>query len=162
MSEEPAVAIRRAQAQDTVPVLKILEDTHFFYPQEIEVAREVLETAVKDGPEGDYQSYVTAEGDKIIGWICFGPTPCTLGTFDIYWVAVEPARQGRGVGKTLVAHALGIIKNRSGRMVAVDTSGIDRYAPTRRFYESLGFTQAATVDDFYAPGNDQVIYIKRL
>ncbi len=32
----------------------------------------------------------------------YGPTPLTLGTFDLYWMAVDPKAQGHGIGKALV------------------------------------------------------------
>jgi ribosomal protein S18 acetylase RimI-like enzyme len=156
------IMIRRAEAPDTLAVIEILERTRFFRPGEIIVARELLDAAVRDAPGGEYQSFVALVDGNVTGWICFGPTACTLGTFDIYWVAVDPAAQRRGLGKAMTDYVTDIIKRRSGRMIAVDTSGTDRYAPTRRFYEKLGFTRAATVTEFYAPGDDKIIYIKRL
>ena len=157
-----AITIRRAEAPDTPAVIEILERTRFFRPGEIIIARELLDAALNDGPQGEYQSCVAVEDGNVAGWICFGPTPCTLGTFDIYWVAVDPPAQRRGLGKAMTDYVTNIIKRLNGRMIAVDTSGTDRYIPTRRFYEKLGFTQAATIREFYAPGDDKVIYIKRV
>ena len=157
-----AITIRRAEAPDTPAVIEILERTRFFRPGEIIIARDLLDAALNDGPQGEFQSFVAVEDGNVAGWICFGPTPCTLGTFDIYWVAVDPPAQRRGLGKAMTDYVTNIIKRLNGRMIAVDTSGTDRYTPTRRFYEKLGFTQAATIREFYAPGDDKVIYIKRV
>jgi ribosomal protein S18 acetylase RimI-like enzyme len=154
--------IRRACRQDKASVMAILKQTEFFRPEELKVAEEVFDDAIADGCDGDYQSFVATDGHKTIGWVCFGPTPCTAGTFDIYWVAVDRAEQNRGVGTSLVQYATALIKNRKGRMITVDTSGSDRYLPSRGFYEKLGYCKEACIKDFYSAGDDKIIYIKHL
>ena len=154
--------IRRASAGDKEAVMRILEETKFFRPDEIVTAEEVFDGAITAGPAGDYQSYVARDGNKTIGWVCFGATACTVGTFDIYWVAVDPGYQGKGVGKALMEYATGLIGKYGGRLITVDTSGHERYVSTRRFYESLGYLQEACIKDFYAVGDDKTVYIKRL
>jgi len=95
-----------------------------------------------------------------VGWVCWGPTPCTLGTFDIYWLGVAAAWQGRGIGRALTAFAEQAITERGGRLFVVETSSRETYAPTRRFYEALGYREAGRIPDFYGPGDDRVIFIK--
>jgi ribosomal protein S18 acetylase RimI-like enzyme len=56
--------------------------------------------------------------------------------------------------------AEGKIRGIGGRLFVVETSGRDSYLPTRAFYERLGYTIAAEVKDFYAPGDDKIIYTK--
>ncbi|MDZ4861807.1 MAG: GNAT family N-acetyltransferase [Gemmatimonadota bacterium] len=103
-----------------------------------------------------------AELDGVLaGWICWGQTPCTDGTWDLYWMAVDPALHGSGVGTTLVDEMERRLLGRA-RLIAVDTSGRADYAPTRAFYAARGYQAVATVPDFYAPGDDQVIYTKVL
>jgi D-alanine-D-alanine ligase len=154
--------IRCAAAADRRHVLDFIEATKFFRPDEVEVAMELFEDAVAKGPAGHYQSYVIDEGKKPVGWVCFGPTPCTLGTFDLYWIAVDPACQAKGYGRVLMAFAENEIKKRGGRLVIVETSGQPRYVSTRKFYLKIGYLESSRVWDFYAPGDDKIIYIKRL
>jgi len=154
--------IRRAGLEDKQAVMAIVKRTEFFRPEELKVAEEVFDAALSGGAQADYQSFVAGQGHKTIGWVCFGPTPCTAGTFDIYWLAVEPENQNSGVGTSLVRHATTIIKNLKGRMITVDTSGSPRYLSTRRFYETLGYCQEACIKDFYSVGDDKIIYIKRI
>ena len=40
----------------------------------------VLSEALEEGPEGHYQSYTAESEGQPVGWICFGQTPCTVGT----------------------------------------------------------------------------------
>jgi hypothetical protein len=45
-------------------------------------------------------------------------------------------------------------------MVLVETSGTLAYAPARRLYESCGYRYEAVVHDFYAPGDDLIVFGK--
>lgn len=91
--------------------------------------------------------------------MCWGQTPCTLGTWDIYWIAVDPAAQGAGVGSALMedveCRLAGV-----ARLIVVETSGRAAYAPTRAFYQARGYRMAAVVPEFYAAGDAQVIFTK--
>jgi ribosomal protein S18 acetylase RimI-like enzyme len=154
------IDIRRADRQDRTTVLSMLTESGFFRQTELKIAEEVFDDAVANGPGGDYQSFICYQQDKPLGWICFGPTPCTVGAYDIYWLIVEPQKQRKGIGSVLMRFATDIIKDSRGRMIVVETSGSDRYGPTRKFYERMGFSQAAVVKDFYSAGDDKVIYVK--
>ena len=157
-----ATGIHRAGPEDREAVMAILERTKFFRPEELKIAEEVFDAALSGGPEVDYQSSVAREANETIGWICFGPTPCTIGTFDVYWLVVAPERQHCGVGSYLMQYATNAIKGRKGRMIVVETSGSSRYLSTRRFYEKIGYWEASRVNDFYTDGDDKVIYIKHM
>lgn len=159
------MSIRYSLPRDRAAIIEILKDTRFFYEDEIVVATEVLDDALAKGPQGDYQSLVfedKAGAGGVLGWVCFGATPCTQGTFDIYWLAVSPAAQGRGIGRALMAETESRIAARGGRLAIVETAGRAAYAPTRAFYQRIGYEEAARVADFYAPGDDKVIFLKRL
>lgn len=154
--------IRRACPEDKDVVMAILKQTKFFRPEELTIAEEVFDDSISGDPEVGYQSFVARETYKTIGWVCFGPTPCTVGTFDIYWLAVDPENQNSGVGTSLMQYAATIIKNLGGRMITIDTSGSQRYLSTRQFYEKLGYCKEACLKDFYNVDDDKVIYIKRI
>jgi len=158
--ESTAIDIRWCRPEDRQIVLSFLSDTGFFRPDEIDIAREVLDSALAEGPNGHYQSFVADVAGETVGWICYGPTPCTMGTYDIYWIGVSPAWQGKGIGRVLTAFAEQAIRDRGGRLFVVETSGRESYTPTRRFYEALGYEVAASIPDFYGPGDPRVIFIK--
>ena len=96
------------------------------------------------------------------GYACYGATPGTEGTFDLYWIAVDPSTQGRGAG----THLLGEVERRlrvgDERLLIAETSSRAAYEATRRFYERRGYSEQARVAAFYGPGDDRVIYAKRL
>jgi len=120
--------IRRCLAGDRDKVLSLVQKTQVFRPEELAIAQEVFDDAVEKGPEGHYQSFVAEAGGKLTGWLCFGPTPCTIGTFDIYWIAVTPEKQSCGIGTRLMQHAEKLIAGKGGRMAVAETSGTDRYS----------------------------------
>jgi ribosomal protein S18 acetylase RimI-like enzyme len=101
-------------------------------------------------------------GGRVLGFACFGPHPLTEGTFDLYWIAVDPAARRQGVGRALLAQVEAEVRGQGGRLLVIETSSLPSYAPTRRFYESCGCRCEAVIRDFYAPGDDLVIFVMEL
>jgi ribosomal protein S18 acetylase RimI-like enzyme len=93
--------------------------------------------------------------------VCYGATPGTDRTYDLYWIAVHPAYQGSGGGTLLLEEVERRLRHREARLLAVETSSREDYSSTRRFYQARGYSEAARIADFYAPGDDRVIYTKR-
>ena len=67
-----------------------------FRPEEVATALELLDESLA-GDE-DYQFLGAYDGDEFLGYACFGETPGTTGTYDLYWIVVDPARPRRGIG----------------------------------------------------------------
>ena len=131
-----------------------------FRDNEIQVALEVFDASMVPG-QRDYETLGAEVDGTLAGWICWGPTPCTERTYDMYWIAVDPALHGHGVGSRLVEEMERRIAGKA-RLVVVETSGRPDYRSTEAFYLARGYREAARVADFYAPGDDQVIYTKVL
>jgi GNAT superfamily N-acetyltransferase len=111
--------------------------------------------------EPDYTALGADVEGRLVGWICWGPTPCTLGTYDLYWMAVDPAVQHAGIGTALLAEMERRLAGLA-RLIVVETAGRADYADTRRFYQVRGYRPTARIPDFYAPGDDLVVYTKSL
>lgn len=160
--KESPPLIRVTDAGDRNGILEFMRRTGFFHDGEIDVAREVLDEAIAKGPAGHYQSYTLLDNGAPAGWICYGPTPCTSGTYDIYWIGVSAGTQGRGYGRALLEHAEKLIRGKKGRLIVIETSGRPLYESTRGFYLKTGYLEAARIPDFYGPADARVIYSKRL
>ena len=156
------VTLRRTAAADRSGVLELVEATGFFRPDEIQIAAEVLDDVIKGGASGHYQSFTLLNTSRPVGWICWGLTPCTVGTYDIYWIAVAPECHGRGFGRRLIEHAEAGMRARHGRLSVLETSGRPQYESTRGFYLKLGYTEAARLREFYDVDDDKVVYLKTL
>ena len=151
------------QAQDKPRVLDVIRATGMFTPAEVEVAEELIDIYLGSPDQKDYGIVVIeSEGQETVGYMTWGPTPLTEGTYDIYWMAVSPGEQGRGRGTALVRWLEDELRRRDGRMILIETSSQPRYAATRRFYVNLDYKEVARVPDFHKPGDDRVIYAKAL
>lgn len=138
----------------------IARATGLFREEEVRLAAELLDESLAGAD--DYCLIGAYEGDELVGFASWGPTPGTEGTFDLYWLVVDPERHGRGIGTQLLAAVEGQLRTDNGRLLVVETSSRDDYAPSRCFYEHRGYTRAATIPGYYAPGDDLVIYLKDL
>jgi ribosomal protein S18 acetylase RimI-like enzyme len=151
------------QPGDKSALVAIIGSTPEFKPAEIIVAEEVIGCFLKQGLASGYSVWVAVEGtDNIIGYICFGQTPLTEGTWDIYWIAVAGTWRGRGVGRALLQHAEGEIRDGGGRMVLVETSSKSEYQQARMFYGRMGYLPVSVITDFYAPGDSKLTLQKLL
>ncbi|ADK83586.1 GCN5-related N-acetyltransferase [Desulfarculus baarsii DSM 2075] len=131
-----------------------------FSAEEVLVAVELVQERRAKGLASGYHFVFAAENDQCPGYACFGPIACTDACWDLYWIVVDPARQGRGLGRALMAQVERRVAELGGRRVYVETSSRQPYAATRRFYAGLGYRLAARMDDFYAPGDAKMVYCR--
>src|SRR4051812_37502762 len=153
-------------------IREILDATAVFRDDEVEVALELFDETFAAGPArapydpGDgvanyeFVGSFSREG-QLVGYVCYGATPGTDRTYDLYWIAMHPAFQGEGGGSQLLDEVERRLRQREARLIVVETSSRVDYAATRHFYETHGYRSEASVSDFYAPGDDRVIYTKR-
>jgi ribosomal protein S18 acetylase RimI-like enzyme len=149
-------------ARDKPALMALLRGLPEFKPAEVVVAEEVIDGYLADPAGSGYQTLVAQDGAAIKGYICYGSTPLTEGTWDVYWIAVSAGEQGKGVGRALMACAEAKIREARGRLIIIETSSLESYQKTRRFYAKYGYQAIACLPDFYAPGDDKLILQKRL
>ncbi len=149
------------ERSDKEGIMDILKRTTLFTPEEIAVAEEVIDAYLDRPGQRDYEIVVFRNGNGAAqGYAAFGPTPLTEGTFDLYWIAVAPERQGSGIGRKLMAFVEDGLRRRGARLLLIETSSQPRYEPTRNFYLALGYKEAARIAGFYRPGDDRVTFAK--
>jgi ribosomal protein S18 acetylase RimI-like enzyme len=156
--------------RDRARIAELLVATAAFSSEEVDVALELFDLGVADrgdagavdATDAEYELIGAFEGERVVGYVCIGPTPATDGTFDLYWLAVDPAAQGAGVGGALVTAVEDRLRARGARLILVETSSRPDYLKTRAFYARRGYTEAARVRDFYAPADDRIMLTTRL
>ena len=126
------------------------------------VAEEVIDSYLEDSIGSGYHILVAEVNSTVTGYICYGPTPLTEGTWDIYWMAVAREKQNRGIGSALTESAETEILRARGRLAIIETSSTPAYEKTRRFHLNHGYKLICRVPDFYAPADDKLILQKRL
>lgn len=145
---------------DADAVRRMVLSTGFFSPLEVEVAVDLVQERLQRGEAGGYH-FLFAEADgQTVGYTCFGPIACTVGSFDLYWIAVERDHQGGGIGRELLRRSEKAIAGMGGRRIYVETSSRPQYEPTRQFYERCGYSVEAVLKDFYSPGDGKVILVR--
>jgi GNAT superfamily N-acetyltransferase len=155
---------------DRQAVLRLVASTGFFTPEEQDIAVELVEETLREGAAAGYQfvfADVSAASESKLptalrGYACFGPIPSRSGSYDLYWIAVAPSEQGQGLGRSLIEEAERRALRQGAEDMFIDTSGRAQYQPTRAFYERMGYSRYEVLRDFYAPGDDKVVYRKQL
>jgi len=156
------IDIHSMSHEDKPHITKILRDTPEFKPFEVAVAEELIDSYLEYPSNLGYHILVAEVDSTVTGYICYGPTPLTEVTWDLYWMAVAPERQGRGIGSALMKSAEKEIVRAKGRLAIIETSSTPLYEKTRHFHLSQGYEIVARIPDFYAPGDDKLILQKRL
>ena len=155
--------IRSLTLKDKAKLQSMLINAGVFTSGEIDVAMELVDIVLKDQNQKDYKIHcMVNDQDQPIGYICYGPTPMTQGTFDLYWIAVDPIFQGKGIGSRLLDFLEKEVRGMKGLMILADTSSIPQYEKTKIFYLQNGFREVARVPDYYYPGNDRITFCKGL
>jgi ribosomal protein S18 acetylase RimI-like enzyme len=154
--------VRPIVAADRSELVALLRGIPQFKPDEVSVADELIEASIRDPLGSGYECMVAHQLNELAGYVCFGPTPMTQGTWDLYWIAVSPTRQGQGIGKALYAACNARVRAAGGQQIRIETSSQESYAATGGFYERLGFAIAGRLADFYAPGDDLLIFYRKV
>lgn len=137
-----------------------------FSRDEIDCALSLVDESFADPGQADPYRFLVAadraDAAHVLGYACFGTTPLTHGTCDLYWIAVDPTLHGGGIGRALFQEVERMLGADGQHQLVIETSSRADYAPTRAFYLGVGCVEAARVPDFYARGDDKVFYVKRL
>ena len=147
---------------DPETITKIVASTGFFREDEILVAAELAEERLEKGAASGYE-FLFAEIEGVtVAYSCYGLIPCTLHSYDLYWIATHQDYMNRGIGKYLLQETEKEISKLGGKGIYVETSSKELYAPTRAFYEKNHYLLKARFEDFYAPDDDKLVYVKTM
>lgn len=142
---------------------EILKSTGFFYDYEIEVAIELAQENLEKGEEKSGYIFIMAEiEENPVAFACFGKTPCTADSFDLYWIAVHQNQKGKGHGKLLLNLMEKEVAGLGGKNIWVETSSRPLYEPTRMFYIKTGYKIIAELPDFYGENDNKNIFLKKV
>jgi GNAT superfamily N-acetyltransferase len=151
-----------SQPSESRALIELAEGTGVFKPIEIQALGEVL---------SDYHAHERANGHRCttarvegspIGFVYWAPAEMTDRTWHLWWIAVRSDLQSRGIGADLLAHCEAEVRSAGGRLLLIETSSLPGYEPTRRFYLGHGYDGPSPVPDFYADGDDLLVFRKRL
>ena len=120
----------------------------------------VMETldAYLENPEGEI--WFTAVEDKPVGFAYCAPEPVTSGTWNLLMLWTKEGYEGKKFGSSLVSSVENELKKREARLLIVETSQLPEFETARSFYEKCGFIFEAEVKNFFAQGDNKLIYTK--
>lgn len=151
-----------AEPADIERIRRLADSTGVFRADEIEVAVELVQERLQRGDASGYHFLFAEAGGATLGYACYGPIACTLGSYDLYWIVVAAEHHRRGIGRRLLAEVERRVVASGGRRLYIETSSRPAYLPTREFYQRCGYRLDAILPDFYAEGDDKVILRKVL
>jgi ribosomal protein S18 acetylase RimI-like enzyme len=158
-----AASIRATQSADVPAIRAMTAAVGVFNAEEVATVDELLAEYFSRGAEtSGYHFLSYLENDATLGFACYGPRALTQGVYDLFWIVTAPASGRRGIGGKLLAAVAEAVTARQGRMIVAETSGRADYVGTRAFYLRYGYRAEATIADFYAPGDDLVVFVYRL
>ena len=140
----------------------ILDSVALFSPEEKKVAIELAQERLLKGLQSSYHFLFAEDYREVLGYTCFGNIPCTIARFDIYWLVVHKKFQGLGIGKRLLRKTESEIARMDGKRIYIETSSRVVYEAARLFYRHCGYSEEAILKNFYAQGDDKVIYVKQI
>ncbi len=152
---------KKLKESDVKSIKEILESTGFFYDYEVDIAIELAQENLAKGEEiSGYIFIIVEEAGNPEAFACYGKTPCTADSFDLYWIAVHENQKGKGIGKQLMKLVEENIAELSGRNIWIETSSRPLYDPTRKFYLNLGCKIVAELPNFYGENDHKVVFLK--
>ena len=157
--------IRSLRPADRSRIEEMVVSSGNFSAVEIATALELVDEALRAGEASGYIIAVIEDkkaDPTVIGYACYGPTPLTQGVFDLYWIVVDPADQGKGHGRLLIEYVERDVVKRGGRMLLIETSSQETYRATIRFYRQTGYELVARIKNFYRIGDDKLVFSKEL
>lgn len=152
--------IKNLNLKDLSKLKKMLNNLKVFSKEEVKISIEMAQEYLKKGKKSDYNFLVAKGNGDILGFICFGPTPLTYHTFDLYWIAVSKNYQGKSIGSILLKKCEEKVKKEGGKILIIETSSTNKYEKARNFYKKFGFKKITEIKNFYKYRDNKIIYAK--
>ena len=152
--------LRPALPKDKPALLDLAEATGLFRDDELGGFDQMLSEYFANHPEGHH--WIADDDDGIKGAAYYAPEVFADQVWNLYFIGVHPNQQGQGRGATLLHYVEQQLTIQGGRLLLVETSGLDNFELTRRFYRKNGYDEEARIREYYQEGNDKVIFRKKL
>jgi len=148
---------RQALAADKAAIIDVLLDTQLFPANMLD---DMIEPFLNHPENRDHWFVHEEPGHGVVGFGYLRLEPLTEGTWNLLAIAVRTQLQGEGIGRSMMAYVEDLLSSES--VLIVETSGTDEFAATREFYLKCGYIREATIRDYWARGDDKIVFWKRI
>lgn len=152
--------LRPTTPDDTTALIALADATGLFPPSGLDLLHQMLTDAFSSSATEAF--WITDDDNGPVGVAYCEPERMTDQTWNLQLIAIHPNRQGQGRGAKLLHYVEQVLAAQGGRMLLVETSGLPELERTRRFYAKCGYEEEARIRDFYAAGDDKVVFRKIL
>lgn len=158
-----AVISEDISKSDRKQIEEILRSTDFFYEFEIQTALEIADETLAEGMDKSGYYWLKAmDEDGLVAFANFGKNEFSTHSWELYWIAVHHSSRHKKLGSALLKAVEDKVKELGGKILWIETAGRPLYAPTEGFYKRNGYELAASLKDFYSPGDPKQVYVKVL
>ncbi len=144
----------RAALQADVPLLGAIAEAAGLFPAEF--LPDMIAPAMNGG---DDLWLVAEENSTPVGLAFARPEELTDRVWNLLAIGVSPDARGSGIATALLH---GVEQQLDARMIVIETTQLPEQAAARAFYAKEGYENEGQVRDFYAKGEDKVIFRKVL
>jgi ribosomal protein S18 acetylase RimI-like enzyme len=132
-------------ADDVRRVRSLVASTGFFNAAEVEVAAGLVTDRLTNGLRSGYHFGIGRTRRQSRGLRLLRPIHGTRDSLELFWIAIAPEEQRRGLGAHVYARAEAAMAEAGAIRIYAETSSSERYAGTSDFYQRMGFLKAGTV-----------------
>ena len=157
MTVDHTVAV--AGADDIADIARPIRECGLFSPDEAEGFVDMLPDLIAE--EGAHWRILRRAG-RVAGACYLSRERMSEDVWNLWFIGLRPEDQGGGGGSRLLAEAEGVARSEAGRLLLIDTSSGPGFETARAFYAARGYGAEATVRDYYAPGEDKIVFRKAL
>jgi GNAT superfamily N-acetyltransferase len=154
--------LQPSQPADSQALIALAEGTGAFKPIEIQALEEVLSDYYAREQANGHRCLTAWRGEEPVGFVYWAPASMTDRTWHLWWIAVRRDHQSRGLGAWLLAACEDGVRSAGGRLLLIETSSLPGYGSTHRFYRKHGYGTPSVIPDFYADGDDLLVFPKRV
>ena len=153
--------IRPATPEDSAAVIDLVIAAEMFSADEAWLVEGMLADYFDGNKDDGHVCVIDDEGGPL-GVTYYQPKSAADRVWDLTMIAVQPACQGQGRGAAMLRSVEEDLRTRDQRLLLVETSALPQYDRTRAFYVKCGYEEEARVRDYWAAGDDLVVFRKAL
>jgi len=151
--------IRQTLKEDSGAILQMIGDSGQFDEEGLAHVQQIL-TKYLAGES--HEIWLTADDAEPVGVAYCAPEAVAPGVWNLLMLWTRPDRHSRGHGTALLQEVERLLRERKARLLIVETSSLPDFVPARKFYANYGFVHEATIKNYFAEGDDKLVFTKTI